>query len=88
MSSRNVGEYWVSERALGALVRLVRTLFDGTQTEEWLPAALAVHEALHSPQNGLTVRAARIEFGGVLDVWGTSFVPFNLEAARLPVEVL
>jgi hypothetical protein len=88
MGSRNVGGYWVSERALGATVRVVRTLFDGTQTEEWLPAALAAHEVLHSPQNGLTVRAARIEFGGVLDMWGTSFVPLTLDVAPFPVEVL
>jgi hypothetical protein len=85
--AHTIGGYWLSDKALGATVRLVRTLFDGTQTEEWLPAALAVHEVLHSPQNGLTVKAARIDFGGVLDAWGMSFVPLNLEVAPLPVEV-
>jgi hypothetical protein len=85
--AHTIGGYWLSDKALGATVRLVRTLFDGTQTEEWLPAALAAHEVLHSPQNGLTVKAARIDFGGVLDVWGLSFVPLNLEVAPLPVEV-
>jgi hypothetical protein len=85
--AQTIGGYWLSDKALGATVRLVRTLFDGTQTEEWLPAALAAHEVLHSPQNGLTVKAARIDFGGVLDVWGLSFVPLNLEVAPLPVEV-
>lgn len=86
--THKIGGYWISEKMLGATVRLVRTLFDGTETEEWLPAALAVHEVLHSPQNGLTVRAARIDFGSVLDAWGMSFVSLNLDVAPLPVEVL
>lgn len=56
----------------GPRVTLVRTLTDGTETREVLPAALAVHEALHGAQNGLTVARARVEFGRVVDTWGQS----------------
>ncbi|MGQ0604610.1 MAG: hypothetical protein ACT4QE_23265 [Anaerolineales bacterium] len=88
MRSRRVGGYWVSEGAWGATVRVVRTLFDGQQTEEWMPAVLAVHEVLHSPQNGRTVASARIDFGGLLDVWGTSYVPLNGGDGVIPNESL
>lgn len=88
MSSRQVGGYRVSEAALGANVRVVRTLFDGQRTEEWMPAALAVHEVLHSPQNGRTVMSARIEFGNALDVWGTSYAPLNVRNGVISNELL
>lgn len=56
----------------GPVVVLVRTLTDGTETREALPAALAVYEALQGAQNGLTVARARIEFGSVGDAYGYS----------------
>lgn len=57
---------------LGEYVVLVRTLMDGRVTREYLPAAVAVYEALHGKQNGLTVKSARVEFGRVIDRWGQS----------------
>lgn len=57
---------------LGPTVTLVRTLTDGTVTREPMPAALAVWEAMHGAQNGLTVARARVEFGPHLDTWGGS----------------
>jgi hypothetical protein len=56
----------------GPLVTLIRTLTDGTETREALPAALAVYEALYGAQNGLTVARARVEFGPVKDAYGHS----------------
>lgn len=56
----------------GPLVTLVRTLTDGTETREAMPAALAVYEALYGAQNGLTVVRARVEFGSVKDAYGYS----------------
>lgn len=58
---------------LGGYVTVVRTLTDGRVTRERMRAFLAVCDVLESPQNGLTVRSARIEFGGELDRWGGSF---------------
>ncbi|MCS6911313.1 MAG: hypothetical protein NZM11_12225, partial [Anaerolineales bacterium] len=54
----------------GPPVTLIRTLTDGTETREALPTALAVSEALHGAQNGLTV--ARVKFGLVKDTYGYS----------------
>ena len=53
-------------------VVLVRTLTSGKVTREVLPADVAVYEALHGAQNGVTVRSVRVEFGKVLDRWGGS----------------
>ena len=36
-------------------------------TTEWVPALVAAHEAVHGPQNGLTVASLRVLWGDVLD---------------------
>lgn len=57
----------------GPPVILRRTLNDGTHTEQWYPAGLAVHEALHGVQNGRLVKSARVLFpDGAIDRWGSS----------------
>jgi len=40
-------------------VWIERTLCDGRTTREWVPALVAAHEAVHGPQNGLTVVSLR-----------------------------
>jgi hypothetical protein len=62
----------VARGFFGPAVTLIRTLTDGTETREALPVTLAVYEALHGAQNGLTVARARIEFGSVGDAYGHS----------------
>ena len=55
------------------LVCLVRTLFDGTVTREWLSQFEAVTLALSDPQNGKTIMSCHIE-GNVVG-WDTSYIP-------------
>jgi len=55
------------------LVCLVRTLYDGTVTREWLSQLEAVTLALTDSQNGKTVRSCHIE--GNVSGWDTSYVP-------------
>lgn len=44
----------------GHLVLVIRTLMDGTITESWEDELWAMHDILYGPQNGLTVKSARI----------------------------
>jgi len=52
---------------------LIETLFNDRVRWTKMPAWQAVHFALFGPENGATVRSARVKFPeGVLDRWGTS----------------
>ena len=55
------------------LVCLVRTLFSGEVTREWLSPLEAVVEAQTGAQNGVTVASCHIE--GDVAGWDTSYVP-------------
>jgi len=61
------------------LVCLVRTLFSGEVTREWLSPLEAVIEAERGIQNGVTVASCHIE--GDMAGWGTSHVPIDLSPA-------
>lgn len=52
-------------------VVVVKTLMDGSE-ERRIMSPFAAALELHSPQNGVTVRSLRIEFGRVIDRYGMS----------------
>jgi hypothetical protein len=56
------------------LVCLVRILFSGETTREWLTPLDATVEALAGKQNGRTVKSCHIE-GGLSAGWDMSYVP-------------
>lgn len=47
----------------GKYVKLIRVLFDGSVTVEWLDEFWATYEVLYGEANGRTVKSARIENG-------------------------
>jgi hypothetical protein len=61
------------------LVCLVRTLFNGETTREWMSPFEAAVEALTGTQNGLTVKSCHIV--GDMAGWDMSYVPtFHADA--------
>lgn len=54
------------------MVRLVRRLASGDEAATWMSPGAAIDAALFSPLNGREVSSARIEWGDVLDVYGSS----------------
>jgi len=74
------------EEQYGPMVLVVRTLFNGEQETESMPAALAADCILRHPGNGVIYRSAHIEFCGVFDEWCQSHVPMLSTGGGFVVE--
>ena len=57
---------------LGSPVTVIRTLMNGDTVKERLSALLAVDSVLTDERNGVEFKSARVSFGYLIDVWGSS----------------